>query len=135
VSQSKFWDSTGSVRIMLTLIWNEHLNCISFFLGYNGRKVSAILKKSVESLIEVFRSPTIVRRKFQEQFQRGPPSRLTFYRMYEKFVRTGLVADNYKGNAGRHRTGRKLCGEFRGPALKFSTQFSVKSLFPNCIVW
>jgi hypothetical protein len=94
---------------MLTLIWNEHLNFSSFFLGHNGRKVSAILKKSVESLMEVFRSPTIVRRKFQEQFQRGPPSRLTIYRsMYEKFVRTVLVADNYKGNAGCHtcRTGR-----------------------------
>jgi len=55
----------------------------------------------------VYGSPTVVRQKFAERFAgRDPPSRLTIYRVYAKSVKTGSVADNYRGNAGRPRTGR-----------------------------
>ena len=46
-------------------------------------------------------------REFAERFpDRDPPSRLTVSSIYNKFVSAGSVADNYKGNAGRPRTGR-----------------------------
>ena len=47
------------------------------------------------SLMEVYGSPTVVRQKYAERFAgRDPPSRLTIYRVYAKFVKTGSVADN-----------------------------------------
>ena len=37
--------------------------------------------------MEIFNSPTRVRREFPERFpDRNPPSRLTIYRIYAKFV-------------------------------------------------
>ena len=64
-------------------------------------------RRVVASLMEVFQSATEVRRRFEERFPgRRPPTRLTIYRIYNKFVSTGSVADNYRGNVGRPRTGR-----------------------------
>lgn len=64
-------------------------------------------RRVVASLMEVVQSATEVRRRFAERFpNRQPPTRLTIYRIYQKFVATGSVADNYHGNAGRPRTGR-----------------------------
>ena len=64
-------------------------------------------RRVVASLMEVYGSPTVVHQKFAERFAgRDPPSRLMIYRVYTKFVKTGSVADNYRGNAGRPRTGR-----------------------------
>ena len=49
----------------------------------------------VASLMEVYGSPTVIRKKFAERFAgRDPPSRLTIYHVYAKFVKTGSVADN-----------------------------------------
>ena len=57
----------------------------------------------IASLMEIFGSSTRVRREFSERFpDRDPLSRLTVYRIYNKFVLTGSVADNYKGNTVRH---------------------------------
>ena len=51
-------------------------------------------------------SPTVVRQKFAERFaRRDPPSRLSIYRVYAKFVKTGSVADNYRGNAAKYVSG------------------------------
>ena len=55
------------------------------------------------SLREVYGSPTVVRQKFAE---RDPPSLLTIYRVYAKFVKTGSVSDKYRGNGALPRTGR-----------------------------
>jgi len=67
-------------------------------------------RRVVASLMEVYGSPTVVRQKFAERFaRRDTPSRLTIYRVYAKSVKTGSVADNYRGNAGRSRTGRSDC--------------------------
>jgi hypothetical protein len=61
----------------------------------------------VASLMEVYGSPTAVRQKFAERFAgRDPPSRLTIYHVYAKFVKAGSVVDKYRRNAGRPRTGR-----------------------------
>jgi hypothetical protein len=53
--------------------------------------------------MEVCGSPTAVGQKFAE---RDPPSRLTIYRVYAQFVKTGSRADNFLGKAGRPRTVR-----------------------------
>ena len=61
----------------------------------------------VASLIEIFGSPTRVHQEFAEQFpDHNPPSCLTIYQIYAKFVSTGLVANNCRGNAGQPRKGR-----------------------------
>ena len=66
----------------------------------------SLKQRMIASLMEIFGPPTRMRRKFAERFPVGvPPSRLTIYRIYNKFLFTGSVADNYKGNAGRPRTG------------------------------
>lgn len=51
----------------------------------------------VTSLVEMFGSPTIVRKKFREQFHRHPSNRLIIYGVYEKSVLVGSVVDGYKG--------------------------------------
>ncbi|KAJ4426370.1 hypothetical protein ANN_27184 [Periplaneta americana] len=43
---------------------------------------------------------------FRQQFGHDSPSRLTVYRIYQKFVDTGSVENNYRGNAGLPRSGR-----------------------------
>lgn len=63
-------------------------------------------RRVVASLMEMYGSPIKIRRKFAKRFQRDPSRRLTIYRIYEKFVKTGSIENNYKGNAGRSRTGR-----------------------------
>jgi len=67
-----------------------------------GDRLTLEQRRVVASLMEVYCSPTVVRQKFAE---RDPPSHLKIYRVYAKFVKTVLVADNYRGNAGRPRTG------------------------------
>jgi hypothetical protein len=61
-----------------------------------GDRLTLKQRRVVASLMEVYGSPTIVRQKLAG---RDPPSRLTIYRVYARFVKTGLVADNYRGNA------------------------------------
>jgi hypothetical protein len=59
-------------------------------------------RRVVASLMEGYGSPTAVRQKFADRFAgRDPPSRLTIYCVYAKFVKNGSVADNYRGNVGR----------------------------------
>ena len=61
-------------------------------------------RRVVASLMDVYGLPTVVRQKFAERFAgQDPPSRL-IYCVYATFVKTGSVADNYRGNAGRPRT-------------------------------
>jgi len=68
-----------------------------------GDRLTLEQRRVVASLMEVYGSPTVVRQKFAE---RDPPSHLTIYRVYAKFVKTVSVADNYRGNAGWPRRGR-----------------------------
>ena len=65
-------------------------------------------RRKIAAWMEIYSPPTIVRDKYEAYFKSDPPSRLTIYRIYEKFVDTGSVADNYRGNSGRPRTGRSL---------------------------
>jgi transposase len=93
---------------MLTLIW------YNFFLFFKISVIAIVMadrltvkgRRVVASLLEVFRSPTIARKKFAEQFRSDPVSRMTVYRVYKNFAETGSVANSYKGKAGRPRTGR-----------------------------
>ena len=62
-------------------------------LSVKDRRVAA-------SLIEVYQSPTRVQGLFRMRFGREPPTRVTLRRLYKKFVETGSVADNCKGNSG-----------------------------------
>ena len=51
-----------------------------------GGRLTLQQRRVVASLMEVYGSPTAVRQKFAERFAgRDPPSRLTIYRVYEKF--------------------------------------------------
>ncbi len=55
---------------------------------------------------ELYESPSMVQKKYVERFKRDPPSRLTIYRIHDKFIRTGSVADCIKGVSGRRITKR-----------------------------
>jgi hypothetical protein len=58
-----------------------------------GDRLTLEQRRVVASLMEVYGSPTVARQKFAERFAgRDPPSRLTIYRVYAKFVTTGSVA-------------------------------------------
>lgn len=61
-------------------------------------------RRKVAAWMEVFGSPSVVRNKFQQWFQKDPPSRLTIRRIHEKFERTGAVTNDCKGNSGRPRS-------------------------------
>ena len=63
-------------------------------------------RRIAASLMEVHQSPSHVQHLLRIQFGQDPPSRLTLRRLYGKFVKTGSVANNNKGNSGRPRTGR-----------------------------
>jgi hypothetical protein len=59
-----------------------------------GDRLTVGQRRVGASLKEVYGSPTAVCQKFAERFVgRDPPSRLTIYRVYAKFVKTGSVAD------------------------------------------
>jgi len=93
----------GLVKIMLTLMdyFSPADRCMPWVTLTLGQR------RVVASLMEVCGLPTVVRQKFAERFAgQDPPSRLTIYRVYAKFVKTGSVADNYRGNEGWPRTGR-----------------------------
>jgi hypothetical protein len=51
-------------------------------------------------------SPTVIQKTFLTNFNYEPPFRLVIYQVYEKFVKTGSVADNLEENCGHKRTGR-----------------------------
>lgn len=63
-------------------------------------------RRAVASLMEVYDSPTTVRPMFRQRFARDSANPLTVRRIYQKFVETRSVANNYRGNAGRPRSGR-----------------------------
>ncbi|XP_075910722.1 uncharacterized protein LOC142906541 isoform X3 [Petromyzon marinus] len=98
-------------------------------------------RRKVAAWMDVFHSPTVVRNKYREHFNCNPPSRLTIYRVYKKFVETGSVDDNYKGNSGRPRTGRSPANIavtqeafLRSPG-KSNRRFSVECGLPRATVW
>lgn len=63
-------------------------------------------RRKIAAWMEVFQSPRIVQERFRAWTGRDAPSRLTIGRIYEKFVRTGSVQDDCKGNSGRKRSVR-----------------------------
>ena len=68
-----------------------------------ANRLSLEQRRVVVSLMEIFCSQTKVRRDFVKQFpDRNPPSRLSIYRIYAKFVPTEYVADNYRGNTAQN---------------------------------
>ena len=71
-----------------------------------AHRLSLEERRVAASLMEVYQSPSHVQDLLRILFFRDPPSRLTLRRLYNKFVSTGSVADNCKGNSGRPRTGR-----------------------------
>ena len=107
-----------------------------------GDRLTLQQRRVVASLMEAYGSPTIVRQKFAERFAgRDPPSRLTIYRVYAKFVETGSVADNYRGNAGRPRTGRSdlniavVQQAISQSPSKSTTRCSLETGIPQKTVW
>ena len=58
-------------------------------------------RRIAASLMEVHQSPSHVQHLLRIQFGRDPPSRLTLRRLYGKFVKTGSVANNNKGNSSQ----------------------------------
>lgn len=63
-------------------------------------------RRFIASQMYVFERPTQVRRNFAEQFRKDPPSRLSIYRIYQKWKETGSVTNNISGVSGRRRTVR-----------------------------
>jgi hypothetical protein len=60
-----------------------------------GDRLTLEQRRVVASLMEVYGSPTVVSQKFAERSAgQDPPSRLTNYRVYTKFVKTGSVTDS-----------------------------------------
>jgi len=107
-----------------------------------GDRLTLEQRRVVASLMEVYGSPTIVRQKFAERFAgQDPPSCLTIYRVYAKFVKTGSVADNYRGNAGRPRTGRNdlniaiVQQTISQSPLKLTARCSLETGIPQKTVW
>ena len=99
-------------------------------------------RRVVANLMEVYGSPTVVSQKFAERFAgRDPPSCLTIYRVYAKFVKTGSVADNCRGNSGRSRTGRSdlnivvVQQAILQSPLKSTTRCSLGTGIPQKTVW
>ncbi|KAJ8898289.1 hypothetical protein PR048_003649 [Dryococelus australis] len=117
----------------------------------NGRTVVDIVvmatrlsleqRSEVAAWIEVFQSPTVVRIKYQAYFNCDPPFRLTNYHIYDKFVTTSSVANYYRGNGGRSRTGRSLANItvaqevfLRSPGKSIS-RYSTEYGIPQTTVW
>ena len=107
-----------------------------------GDRLTLEQRRMVATLMEVHGSPTVVRQKFAERFaRRDPPSRLTIYRVYAKFVTIGSVADNYRGNAGRSRTGRSdlniviVQQAISQSPSKSTTRCSLETGIPQKTVW
>jgi len=104
-----------------------------------GDRLTLEQRRVVASLMEVYGSPTVVCQKFAEQLAgRDLPSHLTIYRVYAKFVKTGSVADNYRANAGRPRTGRKRVYSRKIPYindLKDRIRTVVSSIPREMCVW
>ncbi|KAK7872113.1 hypothetical protein R5R35_005189 [Gryllus longicercus] len=62
-------------------------------------------RRKLAAWMEVFRSSTIERNKFQQFFSNDPPKPFkTIRRLYVKFVRTGSVSNDCKGNSGLSRS-------------------------------
>lgn len=54
----------------------------------------------VATQMELHKSATVVQQKFEKEFNQEPPSRLTIYRIHQKFIRTGSVANCIQGISG-----------------------------------
>lgn len=54
----------------------------------------------IASSMEIYNSPSFVRKLFAQRYHKDPPSRLTIRRIHEKFTTTGSVSNNIKGVAG-----------------------------------
>jgi hypothetical protein len=55
-------------------------------------------RRKVAAWMEVFMSPSVVRNTFEKWLNKDPPGCLAI-RIHEKFVRTGSVANDCKGNS------------------------------------
>ena len=71
-------------------------------------RLSLKQRREAASLMGVFSPPTRVLGEFGKQFTDCDSSScFTICRIYAKFVAAGLVAENYRGNAGRIKTRKK----------------------------
>ena len=85
------------------------VGCTCFDMPSPRRAASrfSITERSfVASRMDTLKSPANVRRLFREEFNKSPPSKITVYRIHEKFKRTGSVANDCLGRCGRKRTVR-----------------------------
>ena len=63
-------------------------------------------RQFIVSVMTIHKSFTTVYQKFTEKFGKPAPCYRTVKNLYEKFLRTGSVQDDLKGNVGRPRSGR-----------------------------